>query len=90
MPQQLGSAQAMLKRSCKPRTHHATFEKLHAIMQHQRSRKRMPSKQYAHLNTFPSAHSYFFPSTSIGLSHAHISFTNSLSSSLVGSSLVNA
>jgi hypothetical protein len=43
-----------------------------------------------YLNTLPSAHSYFLPATSMGLSHAHWSLTNSRSSGLEGSSLVNS
>jgi hypothetical protein len=43
-----------------------------------------------YLNTLPSAHSYVLPSTSMGLSHAHWSLTNSRSSGLEGSSLVNS
>lgn len=42
----------------------------------------------AYLNTLPSAHSYALPLTSIGLSHAHWSLTNSRSASFLGSSLV--
>lgn len=42
-----------------------------------------------YLKTLPSAHSYVLPSTTIGLSQAHWSLTNSLSASLLGSSLVN-
>merc|ERR1711939_237633 len=42
-----------------------------------------------YLKTLPSAHSYFLPLTSIGLSQAHMSLTNSRSSGLVWSSLVN-
>jgi hypothetical protein len=43
-----------------------------------------------YLKTLPSAHGYSLPSTVMGLSHDHWSLTNSLSSALVGSSLVNS
>ena len=42
-----------------------------------------------HLNTLPSAHSYFLPPSSIGASQAHMSSTNAWSSSFLGLSLVN-
>lgn len=41
-----------------------------------------------YLKTLPSANSMVLPLTTTGLSHAHMSSTNSLSSALVGSSLV--
>jgi hypothetical protein len=41
-----------------------------------------------YLKTLPSANSMVLPSTTTGLSQAHMLSTNSLSSALVGSSLV--
>ena len=46
--------------------------------------------QGIYLNTLPSAHSYGLPLSSIGLSHDHMSSTNSRSSFLLGSSLTNS
>jgi hypothetical protein len=49
-----------------------------------------PESLLVYLNTLPSAHSYSLPLTSIGLSHDHMSSTNSLSAVLCGSNLVNS
>ncbi len=43
-----------------------------------------------YLKTLPSAHSYDFPFSTIGLSQLHMSSMNSLSAALLGSSLVNS
>lgn len=53
-------------------------------------RSTMSATCVLYLNTLPSAHSYDFPLTSTGLSQLHMLSTKALSSSLVGSSLVNS
>lgn len=76
---------------CYPRTHDATRpESLPRPAAATPSNARVTLRSVAHLNTLPSAHSYALPLTSTGLSHAHWSSTNFLSSSLLGSSLVKS
>ena len=58
---------------------------------HNRTKPVPTSKRRSiYLNTLPSAHWSSLPPSTMGLSHDHWSLTNSLSSALVGSSLVNS